>query len=65
MPWFLLNMPLAAAFFGAWAASRCGWPSNTTPARPSFSALDAHLDAKTALAEDEQPALAKPQPVAV
>jgi hypothetical protein len=64
MPWFLLNRPLAAAPFGAWVGIPLWLTFNHHASRPGFSALDAHLDAKTALAEDEQPNPAKPQPVA-
>ena len=55
MNWFLLNMPLAAAFFGAWVAIPL-WLTFKHPAsRPSFGAADAYLDAKGALAQDERP----------
>jgi hypothetical protein len=58
MMWFLLNMPLAAAFFGAWVGIPL-WLTFKHPAsRPGFSAADMYLGAKTALAEDEQPPLA-------
>jgi len=51
MNWFLLNMPLAAAFFGAWVGIPLWLTFKRQPSRPSFCALDAHLDAKTALAD--------------
>jgi hypothetical protein len=65
MNWFLLNVPLAAAFFGASVGIPLWLTFKHHASRPSFSAWDAYLDAKTARAEDEQPALAKPQPIAV
>ena len=65
MNWFLLNVPPAAAFFGASVGIPLWLTFKHHASRPSFSALDAHLDAKTALTEEEQPALAKPRPVAV
>ena len=58
MNWFLLNMPLAAAFFGAWAGIPLWLTFKHHASRPSFAASDAHLDAKAALAEDEQSPLA-------
>ena len=48
MPWFLLNRPLAAALFGAWVGIPLWLTFKHHASRPSFSALDAHLDAKTA-----------------
>ena len=55
MNWFLLNMPLAAAFFGSWAGIPL-WLTFKHPAsRPSFGAADAYLDAKAAPAHDERP----------
>ena len=51
MSWFLLNMPLAAAFFGAWVGIPLWLTFKRHASRPSFPALDAHLDAKTALAD--------------
>ena len=56
MNWFLLNMPLAAAFFGAWVGIPLWLTFKHRASRPSFSAADAYLDtARRALAEDVQP----------
>ena len=51
MNWFLLNVPPAAAFFGASVGIPLWLTFKHHASRPSFSALDAHLDAKTALAD--------------
>jgi len=57
MNWLLLNMPLAAAFFGAWVGIPL-WLTFKHPAsRAGFSAVDAYLDGKAEFSEDEQPAL--------
>lgn len=58
MNWFLLNMPLAAAFFGAWVGIPL-WLTFKHPAgRASVSAAGADFGAEAALVEDEQSALA-------
>ena len=44
MNWLLLNMPLAAAFFGAWVGIPL-WLTFKHPAsRAGFSAADAYLE---------------------
>jgi hypothetical protein len=58
MNWFLLNMPLAAVFFGAWAGIPLWLTFKHPVGGPSFAAAGAHVGAEAALAEDEQSALA-------
>ena len=53
MIWFMLNMPLAAAFFGAWVGIPL-WMTLKHP-EPAFSAAPAYLDAEAPLAEETQP----------
>jgi len=55
MNWFLLNVPLAAAFIGAWVGIPLWMTVKHPDPGPSFSAADACLDAEPALAEDKQP----------
>ena len=55
MNWLLLDMQLAAVFFGAWVGIPLWLTFKHPDSRPSFSAADAYLDAKAALAGDEQP----------
>ena len=55
MNWFLLNVPLAAAFVGAWVGIPLWMIVKHPDPGPSFSAADACLDAEPALAEDKQP----------
>jgi hypothetical protein len=55
MNWLLLNVPLAAAFVGAWVGIPLWMTLKHPDTGPSFSAADACHDAKAAWAEDEQP----------
>jgi hypothetical protein len=55
MNWFLLNVPLAAAFVGAWVGIPLWMTVRHADTGPSFSAADASLDANSALAEDQRP----------
>lgn len=57
MNWFLLNMPLAAVFFGAWVGIPQWMTVKRPDMQPDFSAAHAHLNAKAALAGDKQPAM--------
>ena len=55
MTWFMVNMPLAAAFFAAWVGIPL-WTTLKHPGTgPAFSAAPAHVDAGAPLAEDRQP----------
>ena len=58
MNWFLLDMPLAAVFFGACVGILLWLTFKHPDNRPSFSVADAYLDARAALARAEQPELA-------
>ena len=55
MNWFLLNMPLAAAFFGVWAGIPLWMIFKHPGTRPDHSSALAYLAAKAALAADKQP----------
>ena len=55
MNWFLLDMPLAAVFFGACVGILLWLTFKHPDNRPSFSVAGAYLDAKAALARAEQP----------
>ena len=55
MNWFMLNMPLAAAFVGAWVGIPFWMVIKHPDTGPSFSAADACLEVKPTLAEDQQP----------
>ena len=55
MNWFMLNMPLAAAFVGAWVGIPLWMIVKHPDTGPSFSAAEACLDGKPALAEEKQP----------
>ena len=50
---FLLNVPLAVAFVGAWVGIPLWMIIKQPDTGPSFA--DACLDSKSALAEDKQP----------
>jgi hypothetical protein len=56
MHWFLLNMPLAAAFFGAWVGIPLWLAFHHPASEPGLGAAGACLDAGAALAQDERPA---------
>jgi hypothetical protein len=55
MIWFMLNMPLAAAFFAAWVGIPLWMTSKHPGTGPAFSAAPACPDAKAPSAEDKQP----------
>ena len=53
MNWFVLNVPLAVAFVGAWVGIPLWMIVKQPETSPSFAG--ACLDSKSALAEDKQP----------
>ena len=53
MNWFLLNVPLAVTFVGAWVGIPLWMIIKQPDTGPSLA--DACLDSKSALAEDKQP----------
>ena len=55
MNWFLLNVPLAAAFVGAWVGIPLWMIVKHPDTGPSLSAAGACPDAKSALAKARQP----------
>ena len=55
MIWFMLNMPLAAAFFAAWVGIPLWMTFKHPSTGPAFSAAPARPDADARLAEDKQP----------
>jgi hypothetical protein len=58
MNWFLLNMPLAAVFFGAWVGIPLWITVKHPDGQPDFSAAHRYLEAKAALAQGAHPELA-------
>jgi len=55
MIWFMLNMPLAAAFFAAWVGIPLWMTFKHPDTGPALSAAPAYLDTEAPLAEDKQP----------
>jgi hypothetical protein len=55
MIWFMLNMPLAAAFVAAWVGIPLWMTFKHPDTGPAFSAAPAYLVAAAPLAEDKQP----------
>jgi hypothetical protein len=55
MIWFMLNMPLAAAFFAAWVGIPLWMTFKHPGTGPAFSAAPAYHDAEAPLAGDKQP----------
>lgn len=55
MIWFLLNMPLVAAFFAAWVGIPLWMTFKHPDTGPAFSAVSADPDSEAPLAEDKQP----------
>jgi hypothetical protein len=55
MIWFMLNMPLAAAFFAAWVGIPLWMTFNHPGGGPAFSAASAHPAAEMPLTEDRRP----------
>ena len=53
MNWFVLNVPLAVTFVGAWVGIPLWMIIKQPDTGPSLA--DACLDSKSALAEDKQP----------
>jgi hypothetical protein len=55
MIWFMLNMPLAAAFFAAWVGIPLWMTFKHPGTGPAFSTASAYPDAETPLAQGKQP----------
>jgi len=55
MIWFMLNMPLAAAFFAAWVGIPLWMTFKHSGTGPAFSAAPAYPDAEAPLAEAKRP----------
>jgi len=55
MIWFMLNMPLAAAFFAAWVGIPLWMTLKPSRTGPAFSAAPAYPAAEAPLAEAKQP----------
>jgi hypothetical protein len=55
MIWFMLNIPLAAAFFSAWVAIPLWMTFKHPGTGPAFSAAPAYPAAEAPVAEDKQP----------
>ena len=55
MIWFMLNMPLAAAFFAAWVAIPLWMTFKHPGTGPAFSAAPRCPDAEAPLAGDKRP----------
>jgi len=55
MTWFMVNMPLAAAFFAAWVGVPLWMTFKHPDTGPAFSAAPACLHTEAPLAEDEPP----------
>ena len=53
--WFMLNMPLAAAFFAAWVGIPLWMTFRHPGTGPAFSAASASSDAEAPLPGDKQP----------
>ena len=55
MIWFMLNTPLAAAFFAAWVGIPLWMTFKHPGTGPAFSAAPAYPAAEAPVAEDKQP----------